>query len=134
VFSAWFVQSGYKEELVEIWDASLPGYELGSGGIKLSWQLHNNGKKGIRLWKENFMCDLMWQWDSYISVARIRLVKTEDPSACVTVNCKVSRSAIALWLSVVPSCVYKLSINPIILFMCVTCLIVWGDSLNSLRN
>jgi hypothetical protein len=29
-------------------------------------------------------------------VARIRLVKTENPSACVTVNCKVCRSEIAL--------------------------------------
>jgi hypothetical protein len=34
------------------------------------------------------------------SVARIRLVKTENPSACVTVNCRVCRSAIALLLVV----------------------------------
>jgi hypothetical protein len=39
-------------------------------------------------------------------------VKTEIPSACVTVNwkvCKVSDSAV---LVRVPSCVYKVSINP----------------------
>jgi hypothetical protein len=30
------------------------------------------------------------------SVARIRLVKTENPSACATVNCKGRRIAIAL--------------------------------------
>jgi hypothetical protein len=30
-------------------DVSLPGYELGSRGIELSWQLQNNGKKGVRL-------------------------------------------------------------------------------------
>jgi hypothetical protein len=30
------------------------------------------------------------------SVARIRLAKTEKPSACVMVNCKVCRSVIAL--------------------------------------
>jgi hypothetical protein len=38
------------------------------------------------------------------SVVRIRLVKTENPSACVTANWKVCRIAIALVLSVVPSC------------------------------
>jgi hypothetical protein len=37
------------ENIVEFRDDSLPGYELGSRGIELSWQLQNNGKKGIRL-------------------------------------------------------------------------------------
>jgi hypothetical protein len=32
-----------------------------------------------------------------MSVATMRLVKTGNPSACVTVNCKVCRSAIALY-------------------------------------
>jgi hypothetical protein len=54
-------------------------------------QLQNMGKKGIRLCKEDFMCDLKWQWDCHNSVARIRLVKTENPSACATVNCNVCR-------------------------------------------
>jgi hypothetical protein len=31
------------------------------------------------------------------SVGRIRLVKTENPVVCVTVNCKVCRLAIALY-------------------------------------
>jgi hypothetical protein len=31
------------------------------------------------------------------SVTRIRLVKSENPSACVTVNCKLCKSAIALY-------------------------------------
>jgi hypothetical protein len=46
------------EKLVEFRDASLPGYELGSRGIELSRQLQNNGKKGIRRCKEDFICDL----------------------------------------------------------------------------
>jgi hypothetical protein len=37
------------EESVVFRDASLPGYELGSTGIKFSLELQNNGKKEIRL-------------------------------------------------------------------------------------
>jgi hypothetical protein len=40
-------------------------------------------------------------------------VKTENPSASVTVNCKVCRSVMALELPVILSTVYKLPINPI---------------------
>jgi hypothetical protein len=41
-------------------------------------------------------------------------VKTENPSACIMVNCmKCGNSGSAL-LPVVPSCVNKVSINPII--------------------
>jgi hypothetical protein len=47
-FSVRSVQSGYKEEfsseeLVKFRDASLPGYELGSGGIELS-PVYGGGK------------------------------------------------------------------------------------------
>jgi hypothetical protein len=38
-----------EREVVELREASLPGYELGNRGIELSWQLQNNGKNGIRL-------------------------------------------------------------------------------------
>jgi hypothetical protein len=40
--------------------------------------------------------DLKLQWDCDKSVARIRLVKTGNPSACATVNCKVCRIKIVL--------------------------------------
>jgi hypothetical protein len=52
------------------------------------------------------------------SVARRRLVETENPSACATVNWNLCKSAIALhclYLSVTRrECVTKLLINPII--------------------
>jgi hypothetical protein len=49
-------KSTVEKNWLEFGDASLPGYELGRRGIELSWQLQNNGKKG--LWKEDFMYDL----------------------------------------------------------------------------
>jgi hypothetical protein len=41
-------------------------------------------------------------------------VETENPSACATVNWKVSKSAIALYLSMIKELVTKVLINPII--------------------
>jgi hypothetical protein len=43
----------------------------------------------------------------------IQLVKTENPSVCVMANCKVSGNSGSTVLPVVPSCVNKVSINPI---------------------
>jgi hypothetical protein len=43
------------------------------------------------------MRDLKLQRDCDRSVDRIRLGKNENPSVCITVNCKVCRSAIALY-------------------------------------
>jgi hypothetical protein len=68
-----------------------------NGSILRNWQLQNNGKKGIRLWQEDLACGFELQWDCYKSVARIRLVKTENYSACITVDCKVCRSAVTLY-------------------------------------
>jgi hypothetical protein len=54
------------------------------------------------------MYDLKLQCDGSKSVVRIRLVKTEGPSECVTLNSKVSAA-----LHVFLSTLYKVSINPI---------------------
>jgi hypothetical protein len=54
----WYKEEFSTEELVEFRDASLPGYDLESRGAELGWQLQNNCKKVITLWKENFMCDV----------------------------------------------------------------------------
>jgi hypothetical protein len=104
VFSAWSVQSSYKN-FSGVKSSRVSSQEVKSrvsrrqpagiwAGVQRNWiessvrnwQLQNNGKKGIRLCKEDSMCDLNLQWDSYKSVARIRLMKTEKPSECVTVN------------------------------------------------
>jgi hypothetical protein len=39
------------------------------GAKELDW-VDNKGKKGIRLWKEDFMCDLKLQWNGYKSYLR----------------------------------------------------------------
>jgi hypothetical protein len=41
-----------------------------------SSRIENNGKKGIRLCEDDFMCDLKLQCDCYESVARRRLVES----------------------------------------------------------
>jgi hypothetical protein len=45
-------------------------------------------RKELECDQEDFMCELTWEWDCDKSVARIRLVKTENTSAWVTVNWK----------------------------------------------
>jgi hypothetical protein len=51
VFSAWSMQSGYKEELRRTAsNFEKPAWrDMNLGAEELSWQLQNNGKKGIRL-------------------------------------------------------------------------------------
>jgi hypothetical protein len=51
-------KSSGEKNRVEFRDSGLPGYELGSRGIELSWQLQNNGKKKLGGAKKTFMCDL----------------------------------------------------------------------------
>jgi hypothetical protein len=42
------------------------------------------------------MCDVKLQRDGYKSVARIRLVKAENPNVCVTINWAACKIAVAL--------------------------------------
>jgi hypothetical protein len=63
-------------------------------------------KKGLEPWN--------WQIFTVKVVARERLVRAQQTGKGLAdaVICEVWRLAIALWLLVVPSCVYKWSINP----------------------
>jgi hypothetical protein len=59
--------------------------------------IERNDRKEIKLCKEDFTCDLKLQCDCDASVARIRVVRTQNPSACETVNCNVCRIAIRMY-------------------------------------
>jgi hypothetical protein len=53
--------------------------------------LRRDGKKVIRLCKDDFMCTVVSETDIITvlkSVARIRLVKTDKPSVCVCVRAR----------------------------------------------
>jgi hypothetical protein len=65
---------------IECWvDFGTPACRnMSLGAEELNW-VYNDGKKAIRQCKEDFMCDLKCQWDCHKSVARIRLVTTENP-------------------------------------------------------
>jgi hypothetical protein len=88
VFSAWSVQSSYKEVFSRTEKESRseessfgtqPAAIWAGNWIESSlrnWQQHNNGRIGNGLPKKVSKCDLKWQWDCYKSVAWIRLVKT----------------------------------------------------------
>jgi hypothetical protein len=98
VFSVWSVQSSFKEEFS--WEESSRvsrrqparlwawGQRNWTESSLRNWQVQNIDKKGVRLCQEDFMCKLKLQWDCYKSVARLRLVKTENLSAWATVNWK----------------------------------------------
>jgi hypothetical protein len=61
--------------------------------------------------KEDFMCDVKLRSDGEKSVARIQLMKTDNPSAFATVNCNVCRITVLLYLPVLPSCLREKGVN-----------------------
>jgi hypothetical protein len=101
------VQNGYKEVFSSIEGSSCcqevksiisRRQPAGSRGIHTSREIT---RKEIGCMKKT-QCVILIASET---VARIRLVKIENPSACVTVNCKVCTSASAV-LPAVPSCEY----------------------------
>jgi hypothetical protein len=95
---------------IEFQDAIPPGYELGSRGIELRIEYV---EVAVELGCERtYVC--CGDSETVIkSVARIRLVTTEDTSVCVMVNVSmwISDSAVSL---AVTSWLYKVPVNPII--------------------
>jgi hypothetical protein len=92
VFSASSVQSGNKEGfsweelVVRSW---VTCWELGrvlEMAVEGDWE--EMARNELDCTKKT-SCDLKLLWAGYKSVAWIQLVKTENPSACVTVNWKV---------------------------------------------
>jgi hypothetical protein len=92
-------------------DMSLGAEELNWGTEASELRVCGDGsrmiEKGLDCEKKP-SCVLQLQWNGYKSTARVRLVKTENTSVCIMVNCKMCSSATAL----ISSWVYKMSINP----------------------
>jgi hypothetical protein len=90
-----------KSRRFEFRDTSLPGCQLGSRGVELSRVFGIDScriKARNELGREKKTSCVIWSdSETYEPVDKLRLVKTERHNACVTVNCKVCRSAIALY-------------------------------------
>jgi hypothetical protein len=104
VFSVRSVQRGYKKrkrrsfKAVEFRDTSLPVYELGSRVVELRHQnywVRFSGIESVAVKRRLYVC-CSYRETVMKSVARIRLLKTENPSLYATVNWKVCRSEVAL--------------------------------------